>query len=276
MTITMTDLDQKVLALQTYFKTLGKVMVAFSGGADSAFLLYWAKASLPAKNVLAVVADSVTFPPQERQDALAFLSNFDVPYHVLYVDELNNPDFVKNDKNRCYFCRQGLFEGLQKLGAEMGYEHIVEGSNKDDEKDYRPGKKAILELGIKSPLKEVGFTKAEIREVSQKVGLPTWDRPSMACLSSRIPYGQSITMEKVERIATLEKYIWSLGIRQVRVRDHQNLARIEIPAESFDRLITAGFNTQLFKELGFNYVTLDLEGYRTGSMNEVLHKDEKK
>ncbi len=263
-------LASKLSRLETTIHSLQKVLVAFSGGADSAFLLYMAKKVLDPSQILAVVADSATFPAKERDDALAFLSTFGVPYQVHFVDELGNPDFVKNDNKRCYFCRQGLFSALREIGTRLGFEHILEGSNLDDEGDYRPGKVAIKELGIKSPLKDSGLTKAEIRAASEQAGLVTWDRPSMACLSSRVPYGNPITEAKIKRIYAAETYLRGLGVNQVRVRDHDNIARIEVPKQAFEKLTQNGFNTAVFKDLGYTYVVLDLDGYRTGSMNEVL------
>jgi pyridinium-3,5-biscarboxylic acid mononucleotide sulfurtransferase len=262
------SLRSKYLELKHFIGKLNRVLVAFSGGADSGFLLFAAKETLAPDNVLAVVADSATFSEKERDDALLFLKDFGMPYKVTYIDELNNPNFVKNDTNRCYFCREGLFSALIRMGNEQNFKNIVEGSNMDDEDDYRPGRQAIKELKIYSPLKEANLYKWEIRQLSKLAGLSTWDRPSMACISSRIPYGQQITMQKIKRIETLESYIRSHGIRQVRVRDHGNTARIEILPTDFAYLMTESFSTQIFKELGFNYVTLDLDGYRSGSMNE--------
>lgn len=263
-------MSDKLTALQTYFQTLGKVIIAFSGGADSAFLARVAQDTLPAENILAVLADSATFPPSEKEHALKVLTELKIPHKVIFIDELGNPDFVKNDNNRCFFCREGLFQTIQTLANTMGWPHIVEGTNKDDEADYRPGKKAILELGIKSPLKELGFTKAEIRHFSKEIGLSTWNKPSMACLSSRIPYGETITPEKIHRIAESERYLSSIGLTQVRVRAHGDIARIEILPSEFSILFQDRLYVAIFKSLGFKYVTVDVEGYRTGSMNAVL------
>ena len=263
-------LDKKLTQLEHYFKSLGKVIVAFSGGADSAFLAAVAQKSLPQNCLLAVLADSATFPPSEKTHELKVLSELKIPHKLIFIDELGNADFVKNDTQRCFFCREGLFTSIKHLSEEMGWPHIVEGTNKDDEADYRPGKKAILELGIKSPLKELGFTKAEIRELSQKMGLSTWNKPSMACLSSRIPYGDKITPEKIYRISESETFLRSLGLTQVRVRDHGEVARIEILPHEFSILLQNTLYVAVIKSLGFKYVTLDCEGYRTGSMNALL------
>lgn len=263
-------MSDKLDALKTYFQRLEKVIIAFSGGADSAFLARVAKDSLPKENMLAVLADSATFAPSEKAHALRVLDELQIPHQVIFIDELGNPNFVKNDNNRCFFCREGLFQHIQSLAQSLGWPHIVEGTNKDDEADYRPGKKAILELGIKSPLKELAFTKAEIRHYSKQLGLSTWDKPSMACLSSRIPYGEAITPEKIHRISESEKYLASIGLTQVRVRSHQDIARIEILPSEFPILLENRLYVAILKSLGFKYITLDVEGYRTGSMNAVL------
>lgn len=223
--------------------------------------------------VLAVTARSAAFPERELKDAENFASNYGIPFKTIISEELNVEGFAENPPNRCYLCKKELFSKIKRIAEDEGYKFVVEGSNYDDLGDYRPGLKAIEELEIVSPLREVGLTKAEIRKLSKEMGLKTWDKPSFACLSSRFPYGERITEEKLKRVDKAEQFLIDLGFKQVRVRYHGNLARIEVADEDFGRFMDKQIRNSVyskFKELGFVYVSLDLMGYRTGSMNEEL------
>lgn len=262
--------EEKVQQLEELLRSMGRVLIAFSGGVDSTFLLAKAKEVL-GDDVIAVTAASETFPTREYNEAISLAKQFGVKYLETRVSELANENFVKNDTNRCFFCREGLFEHLNEVAKEQGYPYILDGSIADDVGDYRPGMKAARAKGIRSPLLEVGLYKKEIRELSKQMGLPTWNKPSFACLSSRIPYGERITQEKIDRLDLAEDYLFQLGFYQVRVRHHDNLARIEVMPNELQKVIDYHESIyKRFKEIGFQYVTLDLQGYRTGSMNEVL------
>ncbi len=214
---------------------------------------------------------SETFPTREYNEAIALAKDFGVEYMETTVSELANENFVKNNPDRCFHCRDGLFEHLNDVAKQEGYPYILDGSIADDVGDYRPGMKAARAQGIRSPLLEAGLYKKEIRELSKEMGLRTWDKPSFACLSSRIPYGERITQEKIDKLDLAEDFLFKLGFYQVRVRHHDNLARIEVMPEELQKIIDYHETIhKRFKEIGFQYVTLDLQGYRTGSMNEVL------
>jgi uncharacterized protein len=275
-------LQAKQDELQRILQKLNNVAVAFSGGVDSTLLLKTAHHFLGSR-VLAVTVRSGLVPKREIEGAVQFVRQEGIEHVVVDVDELNIAGFSQNPTNRCYLCKIAVFSQIQRIAAERGIPHILEGSNADDVHDYRPGMQAIKELGILSPLREAGLTKQEIRQLSCEWGLPTWNKPSLACLASRFPYGEEITRERVAMIDAAEQYLWDAGLRQVRVRFHGGLARIETDEESLHWLLSdrrEGAGTQSenlrkeivcrFKEIGFLYVAVDLQGYRTGSMNETL------
>lgn len=268
-------LDEKLLKLNEILKSMESVAVAFSGGVDSTFLLKVACDNLKDK-VLAITASSSTFPEREFNEAVEFAKKIGVNHMVIKSEELELEGFAKNPKNRCYYCKKELFTKMIRLAAANGYKFVVDGANADDTGDYRPGMMAARELGVRSPLLEAGFTKADIRRLSKEMNLPTWNKPSFACLSSRVPYGQEITKEKLNMIEKSEQFLLDHGFRQVRVRHHGDIARIEVAPEEREKFFDLGLMdsvSQKLQELGFKYVTLDLKGYRTGSMNEVLNRE---
>ncbi|PYT29390.1 MAG: ATP-dependent sacrificial sulfur transferase LarE [Acidobacteria bacterium] len=264
------DKQEKLFGL---LRDLGRVIVAYSGGTDSAYLA-WAAHRVIGSNALAITADSASIPESHKRDAEAFVRQFAIAHEYIETHEFDNPDYVKNDKNRCFHCKDELFTCLEEVGRERGISHIIYGVNRDDLGDYRPGQNAAKLHQVKAPLVEADLTKAEIRELSRLAGLPTWDRPASACLSSRIPYGTPVTIETVKTVENGEEAIKALGFRQFRVRYHSELVRIEIAKDELAKALTpemAARFTEIFKKLGFKYVTIDLEGYRQGSLNEVLN-----
>jgi len=264
---------EKMRKLKEILKNMGSVVIAFSGGVDSSFLLKVARDTLPKENILAVTAVSETYTSSELKQAKRFSKKLGTRHKIIFRDELNDRNFTKNPVDRCYYCKKELFVKLDKIAKKNGFNYILDASNADDMRDYRPGSKAKKEFGVRSPLIEAGFTKDDIRRYSQKFGLETAGSPSMACLASRFPYGQKINKDSLKRIEEAEVFIKKSGVRQVRVRYHNNIARIEVEKKDIKRFLSAKFCdriTKRLKKLGFKYVTLDLEGYRSGSLNEVL------
>lgn len=256
--------------LQDILAGYNNAVIAFSGGVDSALLLKTAADTLGEK-VLAVTVRSIINPPGEIEEAVSLAAATGVKHLVVDMDPLQYEEFVANSPLRCYYCKKKIMGLMFDLAREHGYEHVLDGVNADDTGDYRPGMQADGELGVKTPLLEAGLTKADIRELSRRLGLPTAAKPSAACLASRVPYGTRITAAALQRVADAEVYLRGMGFSQVRVRDHGNLARIEVPGEEVPGLVSeAAAIAAKLKELGFNYVTMDLQGYRTGSMNETL------
>lgn len=269
-------LDSKFSKLKEILVSYGSLLVAFSGGVDSTLLLK-AVHDILGDKVLAVIAASETYPPEEAKDALKFAKKLGVRHKVIKTAEFRDEKFISNPPERCYYCKKELFSKLVDIAKKEKLRCVADGSNVSDLSDFRPGEKASKELGIKSPLREAGFTKEDIRELSRQLKLSTSDKPSLACLASRIPYGTRITKEILHRIDESEKFIRKLGIRQVRVRHHGGLARIEVEKADIADLIDGGLADKIekkLKKLGYHYVTIDLKGYRTGSMNEAIASGE--
>jgi uncharacterized protein len=264
---------EKFERLRGIFRSMGRVVVAYSGGVDSTFLLSVAQETLGNENVLAVTALSPLFPERELAGAKRMAQEMGVKHILIESNELEIDGFSKNPSNRCYFCKKELFQKMQDLAQKEAISFVVEGSTLDDEKDHRPGRRAIQELSIRSPLQEARFTKGDVRELSRTLGLPTWDKPSFACLASRFPYGEEITPEGLRMVDEAEDFLFSLGFQQVRVRHYRSLARIEVYPEEMGRLMNGSLREKVvnrLKKIGYRYVTLDLQGFRSGSMNEVL------
>jgi pyridinium-3,5-biscarboxylic acid mononucleotide sulfurtransferase len=269
--------EKRLEELEAMIAPYGSALVAFSGGVDSSLALAVAARALPKESVLAVTSNNETYLPSELEQAEAFVCSLGVEHLVVNTRELDDPNYARNPANRCYFCKSTLYSDLRALAQEKGYACVVDGANKDDEGDYRPGRKAAKEIGVASPLAMAGLGKAEVRELARYLGLRTWDKPALACLSSRFPYGQEITPEKLAQVAKGEEFMRSRGYEQVRVRHHGEIARLEVGAAELERAFSEREEISAeLKAAGFLYVTLDLGGYKPGSLNAALEQPRKK
>ncbi len=266
------DLEAKASSLQLQLRELGRVLVAYSGGVDSAYL-GWVAHQVLGKNMLAIIADSPSLARRQLADAIAFAKEQAIPLEVIATSELDRPEYVRNDAQRCFFCKDELFTLMEELRLTRGFDAIAYGVNLDDQGDWRPGQQAANGHHVAAPLLKAGLTKEEIRTLARSAGLRVWDKPAAACLSSRIEYGRPVTREALQVVEAGEDALRGLGFRQFRVRHHGEIVRIEIAREelqlALDVAMTAEF-TRIFKALGFKFVTLDLEGFRSGSMNALL------
>ncbi len=270
-------LQEKYQLLKDNMKKRGSAAIAFSGGVDSTFLVKVAHEVLGDK-MIAITATSSTYPERELQEAIKYAKDMEVKHLIISSEELDIEGFASNPKNRCYYCKKELFSKINAIAKENGVAYVFDGSNIDDDGDYRPGMLAARELEVISPLKEAKLTKEEVRELSKELDLPTWDKPAFACLSSRFPYGNKITAPKLKMVEEAEQFLLDLGIRQVRVRHHEEIARIEVAPEERAKFFNLEIMDKIgerFRKIGYTYVTLDILGYRTGSMNEVLSPEEK-
>ncbi|MCB2355657.1 ATP-dependent sacrificial sulfur transferase LarE [Clostridium estertheticum] len=271
------ELEMKFQKLKDSIQGLGSVAIAYSGGVDSTFLLKVA-ADVLGNKVIAITARSTTYPEREFKGAVKYIGDIGAKHIVIISEELEIEGFAKNPIDRCYFCKKELFSKVRKVADDNNINAVLDGSNADDVSDYRPGMKAANELRVISPLKDAGLTKDNIRELSKRLGLPTWNKPAFACLSSRFPYGNEITVEKLSMVERAEQFLLDLGFRQIRVRHHGDIARVEVNTQERNKFFSTEMMDKVANELksiGFKYVTLDLLGYRTGSMNEVLSDKEK-
>lgn len=267
------SLEQKRLGLESRIAESESALVAFSGGVDSTLVLAVAKNVL-GDRVLAVTAESDSVPERELQTAQHLTKTLGVKHRIIRTEEMSSPDYLKNSANRCYYCKSELYAKLSKVAEEHKLSHILNGINLDDLGDHRPGITAAKEAGVISPLAELGFNKQDVRDLARQMDLPNWEKPALACLSSRIPYGQPVTPEKLSMIEQAEEVLLAEGFRQVRVRHHGDMARIELPREDIPSLLKNGLSKKInrrLREIGFQYVTVDLEGYRSGSLNEALN-----
>jgi uncharacterized protein len=269
--------EERLRELGRIVAPYGSALVAFSGGVDSSLALAICARALPKGNVLAVTSNNETYLPSELDLARGFADSLGVEHLIVNTRELDNPDYARNPANRCYFCKSTLYADLRRIAGERGYACVVDGANADDEGDYRPGRKAAKELEVVSPLSLAGVDKAEVRELAKHLGLPSWDKPALACLSSRFPYGQEITPEKLAQVARAEEFLREQGFRQVRVRHHGEIARLEVGQQEMERAfaLREQISAEL-REAGFLYVALDLSGYESGSLNAALGKKNKK
>ena len=265
-------LQEKYQQLQTIFREMDRTLIAYSGGVDSALIAKVAQDVL-GDRALAITAISPSLLPEELVEAEEQAESMGIAHEIVETQEMENPNYTSNPINRCYFCKSELHDTLKPLALERGYPYVVDGVNADDLRDYRPGIQAAKERGVRSPLAEVGFSKLEVRELSKQLGLAWWDKPAQPCLSSRFPYGEEITLSKLQRVGRAEIYLSKLGYRNLRVRSEGETARIELHPEKIQEFVV---NTKLsevvkaFQNYGFSYVTLDLEGYRSGKLNQVL------
>jgi pyridinium-3,5-biscarboxylic acid mononucleotide sulfurtransferase len=263
---------EKEQKLFDVLRNLDRVIVAYSGGTDSAYLA-WAAHKILGENAIAITADSASIPASHKRDAEDFVHSFGIRHEYIETREFENPDYIKNDANRCFHCKDELFTRLEEVAKLRGIPNIIYGVNQDDLGDYRPGQSAAQQHRVKAPLVEAELTKPEIRELSRQAGLPTWDRPAAACLSSRIPYGTPVTIQNIKTVEVGEEEMKALGFRQFRTRFHGELVRIEVARDEMEKALNlemAGQLTAIFKKLGYKFVTLDLQGYRQGSLNELL------
>src|SRR5271165_3941002 len=269
------DAHAKLLSLRAHLRSLRRLLVAYSGGIDSAFLAWVAQQELGA-DMLAVLADSPSLARSEMQDAVAFAEEQQIPLVVIETEEVDRPEYRRNDRTRCFHCKDELFTVMLQYAATYGFDHIAYGMNLDDRGDFRPGQQAAQQHGVVAPLFDAGLTKAEIRQLAREAGLRLWDKPASACLSSRIEPGRPVTPEALSVVEAGEEALHQLGFRQCRARHHGPIVRIEIAADELPRALTPAMAAEfarIFKALGFSYVTLDLEGFRSGSMNALLPID---
>ncbi|HEX2640880.1 MAG TPA: ATP-dependent sacrificial sulfur transferase LarE [Pyrinomonadaceae bacterium] len=265
---------EKEQKLRSLMRDMGRVLVAYSGGVDSSYLAYIAKSEI-GERAVCVLGLSPSVSGEQQQVAEDFAKQFDLNIRTIETNELSDPNYTANPSNRCYFCKSELYSQLESVAAELGVDIVVDGANADDVSDYRPGRSAAAEHQVRSPLIEVGLTKNEIRELSSMHGLPTWDKPSSPCLSSRLAYGVPVTIERLSKVEQAESFLRGLGFREFRVRVHGELARIEIARGEMANAFSEDFADRVverFRQIGFKYVTLDLQGFRSGAMNEILNK----
>ncbi len=270
------ELSDKLLALDQRLRAMGRTLVAYSGGTDSAFLA-WAAHRALGDDMLAIIADSPSLARFQLADAIAFAREQDIPLEVVRTDELDRPEYVRNDASRCFHCKDELFTVMEEFARRRGFETVAYGVNLDDKSDFRPGQVAASQHRVAAPLLDAGLTKEAVRNLAREAGLRIWDKPASACLSSRIEYGRPVTTEALSAVEVGEDSLRRLGFRQVRVRHHGDIARIEIAREEMALALSAEMAaefTRIFKALGFKFVTLDLEGFRSGSMNSLVPADQ--
>ena len=273
--IDVEETASRLTALESRLEELGSLMVAYSGGVDSAFLAATANRILGAQ-MLAVLADSPSLARRDLEQARAFAHSINMPLHVVATDELDRPEYQRNDANRCFHCKDELFDVMEALGAKLGFEHIAYGMNADDTRDFRPGQRAAEQHAVLAPLAEAGIKKLEVRALAKAAGFPVWDRPAAPCLSSRVEYGRTVTREVLEQVERAEESMRMLGFREFRVRHHGDLARVEIARGELPRALSMEMLdsiTSVLKKAGYQYVTLDCTGFRSGSMNAILPAD---